>query len=313
MNENTLLSRGVSLGDRQPDKSSKWKPVVVGGISAIALGGVSTIAVGATASRMSQDAEDDSADPMQDGAAEVSGAVVGGVPTATVGAAVGHAKDDADNVDTPLTKVTDSVFVDSSVPVAHVSDDMTFSEAFHAAHEQVGEGGVFVWRGQVYNTFSADEWNALTPAEQAQFGGHIHVQYNGEQALQLTPEPLVEVEHEVEILGVEVVHTENGDLTLGGVTVNGEEYVLVDVNGGDFDVARRDNNHDMRMQDTEPVDIRDEHVSVKEFAKASIHDDGHSNVGHDDNMRVENGMGQMEYSDVDYVDNVDAPDVDACV
>jgi len=36
-------------------------------------------------------------------------------------------------------------------------DDMSFSEAFAAAREEVGPGGVFMWHGNAYNTFYAEE------------------------------------------------------------------------------------------------------------------------------------------------------------
>ncbi|MCC8071618.1 MAG: hypothetical protein LIO90_07440 [Bacteroidales bacterium] len=44
---------------------------------------------------------------------------------------------------------------------AIVNDDMTFSEAFAAAREELGPGGVFQWHGGAYATYTADEWAAL--------------------------------------------------------------------------------------------------------------------------------------------------------
>ena len=38
-----------------------------------------------------------------------------------------------------------------------VTDDMSFSEAFGSAREELGAGGVFEWNGQVYSTFYATE------------------------------------------------------------------------------------------------------------------------------------------------------------
>lgn len=38
-----------------------------------------------------------------------------------------------------------------------VNDDMSFEEAFAAAREEVGAGGIFVWHGEAYNTFYAEE------------------------------------------------------------------------------------------------------------------------------------------------------------
>ena len=56
---------------------------------------------------------------------------------------------------------------DGEIPVASsVSDEMSFSEAFAAAREEVGPGGVFEWNGNVYNTYYADEWENMSPIRQ---------------------------------------------------------------------------------------------------------------------------------------------------
>lgn len=131
-----------------------------------------------------------------------------------------------------------------------------------------------------------------------------------EPAPEPTPEPepivesVVEVEPEVEILGVEVVHTEDGDITLGGMTVNGEEYVLVDVDGGDFDVAWHDNNHDMQMQQNELIDISGEHISVNDFAQASNHNSDDYTTDQNENL-IANNMDPMNPGEIDYMDTSD--------
>lgn len=63
---------------------------------------------------------------------------------------------------------------DGEIPVAHnVTDDMSFSEAFAAARAEVGSGGTFSWHGQVYSTYTAEEWNAMSAQEQAAFNDHF--------------------------------------------------------------------------------------------------------------------------------------------
>lgn len=56
-----------------------------------------------------------------------------------------------------------------SVKVAEVSDSMSFAEAFEAARDQVGAGGVFRWHGGIYNTYTAEEWNGMSEAEKNDF------------------------------------------------------------------------------------------------------------------------------------------------
>ena len=60
-----------------------------------------------------------------------------------------------------------------TVKVAEVSDSLSFKEAFDAAREQVGAGGVFRWHGGIYNTYTADEWNAMSDTERADFAAQV--------------------------------------------------------------------------------------------------------------------------------------------
>ena len=119
-----------------------------------------------------------------------------------------------------------------------------------------------------------------------------------------TPDVL-DVEPDVEILGVEVVNTENGDITLGGVTVNGENYVLVDVDGGDFDVAWHDDNQDNQIQETELIDISDSHISVNDFAQAANNGNDDNISSNNDNLIAENNMDPMDAGEIDYMDTPD--------
>lgn len=55
-----------------------------------------------------------------------------------------------------------------------VNDDMSFNEAFAAARSEVGAGGAFEWRGNMYNTFYAEEWNSMSAEEKAEFDSNFH-------------------------------------------------------------------------------------------------------------------------------------------
>lgn len=59
------------------------------------------------------------------------------------------------------------------IRVAHVDDSMSFSEAFAAAREQVGAGGVFEWHGKVYGTYYENEWNNMSQEERAEWQSSI--------------------------------------------------------------------------------------------------------------------------------------------
>ena len=63
--------------------------------------------------------------------------------------------------------------VDEGLKVATVDDSMSFSQAFEAARAQVGAGGVFTWHGNIYNTYTAQEWKALSHDDQQQFANRV--------------------------------------------------------------------------------------------------------------------------------------------
>lgn len=119
-------------------KNNTWKQVTLGGVTGVAIGTAATAAFGAT---MNSEEE-----------VLPEGVTLNGVD--------GHA------------------YIDGTVPVADVSGDMSFGEAFAAARLQVGPGGVFVWHGQVYSTYTAEEWNGMSAAEHAEFGSHLDIAYN---------------------------------------------------------------------------------------------------------------------------------------
>lgn len=49
-------------------------------------------------------------------------------------------------------------WADDNISVATgVNDEMSFNEAFAAARSEVGAGGAFEWRGNVYGTYYAEE------------------------------------------------------------------------------------------------------------------------------------------------------------
>ena len=57
--------------------------------------------------------------------------------------------------------------------VAEVDQNQSFADAFADAREQVGEGGVFHWHGNVYSTYTSEEWDSLTPAERDAFAQQV--------------------------------------------------------------------------------------------------------------------------------------------
>lgn len=59
------------------------------------------------------------------------------------------------------------------IELAHSPEDsMSFNEAFAAARQEVGANGVFEWRGGVYGTYYADEWENFSDEYKEEFAGH---------------------------------------------------------------------------------------------------------------------------------------------
>ena len=71
----------------------------------------------------------------------------------------------------------------SSAPYDHLS----FAEAFDAARELVGLGGVFTWHGQLYNTYTEAEWNALSDSEKDAFVDAVTAETNHEPHRVIVP------------------------------------------------------------------------------------------------------------------------------
>ncbi len=54
-----------------------------------------------------------------------------------------------------------------------VTDGMSFEQAFGAARNEVGMGGVFSWHGHWYNTFEKEEWTSLSLEQRQEYSEHI--------------------------------------------------------------------------------------------------------------------------------------------
>ncbi len=50
-----------------------------------------------------------------------------------------------------------------------VTDGMSFEQAFEAARDEVGMGGVFSWHGHWYNTFEKEEWGGLSLTQRQEY------------------------------------------------------------------------------------------------------------------------------------------------
>lgn len=130
----------------------------------------------------------------------------------------------------------------ANVPVANVCDDMSFGEAFAAARAEVGAGGVFMWHGNLYNTYVAEEWDAMSQEERAEFGDRVYDTCVAENDVtgDVDSVDVVAVEEEgVRVEEIGIVETEDGGQMIVAVgSVDGEQVAFADVDcDGEIDVV----------------------------------------------------------------------------
>ena len=141
-------------------------------------------------------------------------------------------------------------WTDGEVPVAtSVNDDMSFTDAFNAAREEVGSGGVFEWHGYIYSTYTDDEWNSMSEAEREEYGSHFN----------WTPEDSDDVTASV----ASDVDTDDVEVTVDGPA--DEPYAQEDV----AEVEPAGGNDPHLVDASDVVDVDDPEVEVL----GVIHDD----------------------------------------
>jgi hypothetical protein len=133
---------------------------------------------------------------------------------------------------------------------------MSFSEAFSAAREELGAGGVFAWHGQYYNTFYAEELNDNNqPVVEYEVTGHHPL--DPLEDYDSGPAPANEGSIEQDSPGME----EEGspDVMAADFDMDGSvDAVYVDLNeDGSADAAYTDLNQDGQITEDEVVLIHD--------------------------------------------------------
>lgn len=201
---------------------------------------------------------------------------------------------------------------ENGLKVAEVDDSLSFGDAFAAARNAVGAGGVFHWRGNIYNTFTESEWDHMTPQEHAQFAQQVRPEVRPEEmhthheshhdTAQHRPESHKETEQKVEekpekddsegrrtpehkeddnepevhYLGVEQRHTEDGEvINVGHMTIDDDDVALVDLDNDQvFDISVSDRNHNNEIEANEVIDISEAGITVTDFALAVAKENG---------------------------------------
>ena len=204
----------------------------------------------------------------------------------------------------PVTPATEEVLIatDEGVRIAQVDDEDSFAKAFADARAQVGPGGAFEWRGNVYNTYYEEEWNNMSASERAEYQSKIDYESiagdtTGQAAAGQTQTVMAsdtqmvdttEVDGEIKVLGVEAVVTEDGDqMIMAGIEVDGEQALLVDVDcDGTMDCLVVDADYDGMIDADEVIDVSEANIEVGDLMQIQGNDDMYlaSNDGMPDYM-----------------------------
>lgn len=248
-----------------------------------------------------------------------TGLLIGGLASTLMGMKSSGSELDKDHEgDNHKEELSHPEWVDDQMQVATaVNDDMSFGEAFAAARAEVGPGGCFEWHGQLYGTYTADEWNNMSAEERAEYsnhfswnnidhsssdvaqhstnesanngatagtdddieivsvnhsdndGAHAHTdaEVSADQAEVVTVSE-VSTESEIEILGV--VHDNDSGANIGGMMVDGQEVILIDVdNDMEFDYLAADVNGNGQVDEGELIDIQGQGLTVNDLGGLS--------------------------------------------
>ncbi|MCR5158566.1 MAG: hypothetical protein K6D37_05500 [Prevotella sp.] len=234
---------------------------------------------------------------------------IGGVVGIALGMAATHATDafastEAEEVGNDnQTAATEESSVATEIHQASVDQGQSFSEAFAAARAEVGPGGVFLWHGGLYGTYTADEWQAMSDAQKDEFAHNVqpllgqqtvetqrvvhqtvhrheeeetHVHISGNQTDTQLEEEEQELQNEPEVhfLGVDTEEINGHTMNFGMMSVDGVNVALVDMDNNQvFDVRVIDENQNGKIEDEEMVDISDRGLTVEEFQTLSMLDE----------------------------------------
>lgn len=270
----------------------RWQTVTIGGIAGIAMGVAASQAYGAlTADNGSVELVDET----EEGTADVS-------------------------ADATVTEVHQ----------ATVNQNLSFSEAFAAARAEVGAGGVFLWHGQLYNTYTAEEWQGMSDAQKDEFANDVEP-YLGQQTVQVSHTtthtetvrtetthingPVHQTVHteedtaepEVHFLGVETGDVEGQTVNIGHMTVDNVSVALVDVDNDQiFDVRVIDANRNGQLDEGDDIaDISGNGLTVGDFQMLSEMEQAQTDQG-----QLEQAHNMQEDLAPDMPDYMNDADVD---
>lgn len=124
---------------------------------------------------------------------------------------------------------------DERIKETVAEDGQSFKEAFDAARAELGPGGVFSWHGNLFNTYTEDEWNNMSDEDKEQFAQNIDPE--------ISPS-------DIDTTQIEEGEDTDADVALASIEV--EEETVNDVEA----VNQNDTAQEKPQQDAEEADVR---------------------------------------------------------
>lgn len=230
--------------------------------------------------------------------------IIGGVPgviLGTAGTALAQEVIDTNHQEAQEEEEISDTNIDHNVPqvtgvdmAESVNDDMSFGEAFAAAREEVGPGGVFEWHGNLYSTYTSEEWEAMSNEDRQEFANNVagsqvnddnHEDSGHEQTSEgidngedgghepasnenVSGEESGNEEIEVQIHEVGSIANDEGEImNVAVATVDGHDAAFIDVdNDGYVDGVVVDANDNGVIEDNEVIDTPDSELNMSYLA-----------------------------------------------
>ena len=176
---------------------------------------------------------------------------------------------------------------------ASVEGCKSFRDAFEAARAEFGPGAVFRWHGNIYNTYTSEEWNALSTEEKNQFAQRVKPEVSpadidtkqiAEAEAQTAGEAETATDEDVQVASVqEEDHVANAQVVAeepASAKSDDDDDVRV-IGFGDVNLA------DGRSVTVEELEINGQRVAVIDVDKDGVGDFAMSDLNH--NNRADEG------------------------
>ena len=176
---------------------------------------------------------------------------------------------------------------------ASVEGCKSFRDAFEAARAEFGPGAVFRWHGNIYNTYTSEEWNALSTEEKNQFAQRVKPEVSpadidtkqiAEAEAQTAGEAETATDEDVQVASVqEEDHVANAQVVAeepASAKSDDDDDVRV-IGFGDVNLA------DGRSVTVEELEINGQRVAVIDVDKDGVGDFAMSDMNH--NNRADEG------------------------